>query len=88
MVVKMMTEYLVYPIQSARYAGPTQIIACETDDEAIEQAKTLLEGYDLEVWDEGRFVAAIQLPGSSDCAQRRSQIGCMPHSALSPEKGA
>jgi hypothetical protein len=61
-----MTEYLVYPIDSARYAGPAQIIACETDDEAIEQAKTLLEGDDLEVWDEGRSVAAIQLPQRGD----------------------
>jgi hypothetical protein len=60
--VTMMTEYLVYPIDGARYAGPTQIIACETDVEAIEQAKALLEGDDLEVWDEGRFVAAVQWP--------------------------
>jgi threonine dehydrogenase-like Zn-dependent dehydrogenase len=57
-----MPEYIVCPIDGARHAGPTRIIACDTDDEAIEQAKTPLDGDALEVSDEGRLVAAIQRP--------------------------
>jgi len=56
-----MTHYRVYPLdQSGHIAGPPEDLTCDNDATAIEQAKRLVDGRDVEVWDSGRLV--IHLP--------------------------
>jgi hypothetical protein len=57
-----MSEYRVYPLNAGRLAGPAQVLVCESDREAIEKAKQLMNGH-AEVWDGARFVTTIRPRG-------------------------
>jgi hypothetical protein len=37
-------------------SGPSEIVECTGDLEAIEKAKQFVDGHDVELWDRGRFV--------------------------------
>jgi hypothetical protein len=58
-----MPEYRCYPLDAGRLARPAQVLVCENDLEAIENAKRLMNGH-AEVWDGARFVATIRPRGS------------------------
>jgi hypothetical protein len=56
-----MTEYRVYTLSNGNHImAPPDIIACETDQEAIEQARRLIEGHDVEVWQGARCVIRMK----------------------------
>jgi hypothetical protein len=57
-----MTEYRFYPLDAGRLARRAQLLVCENDLEAIENAKRLMNGH-AEVWDGARFVATIRPRG-------------------------
>jgi hypothetical protein len=59
-----MPEYRVFPIDANnRIVGPSTIVTCDNDTEAIEEAKPLVDGHDVEVWQAIRLVAVITKAG-------------------------
>ena len=54
-----MPEYKVYSLNAGRIAGPPKVLQCQDDNEAIDQAKQLLNGEALEVWTADRRVAVL-----------------------------
>ena len=55
-----MPQYRVYRLNNKHIAGPPVIVVCDNDEDAIKQAKQLIDGHDLELWDGRRFVAILQ----------------------------
>jgi hypothetical protein len=52
-----MPEYRVFFLESDTYIKqPPQIIECADDQEAIEKAKQLIDGRDVELWEKSRRV--------------------------------
>ena len=46
-----MPEYRIFTLtKERRIAGPAEIIDCASDKQAIDQAKILMDGSDIEVW--------------------------------------
>jgi hypothetical protein len=54
-----MAEYRAYLIGSDGHFYDAVPLVCETDDEAIEKAKQLVDGHDVEVWQLDRKIAAL-----------------------------
>ena len=57
-------EYRIYTFVSGtnRVRGTPAILVCKNDTEAVEQAKRLLNGLDIEVWEGARRVTRIETP--------------------------
>jgi hypothetical protein len=56
-----MPDYRIYEIKKdGRILAPAQIITCETDEEAIQTAGPLVNGYDVELWQGDRVVTLIR----------------------------
>ena len=56
-----MRAYRIYLLTKAGHIeGPPSVVTCDTDEEAIQQAKQLKDGHDLEVWDQSRRVGVIK----------------------------
>lgn len=56
-----MQSYRVYPLDKDGHVnGPPDILTCEDDGTAIEKAKRLVNGHDIEVWYLDRLI--IHLP--------------------------
>ena len=55
-----MTRYLVYVIGSGWHFIRAVALDCADDTAAIESAKHLADGYDVELWQEGRYIAKLQ----------------------------
>ncbi len=56
-----MPEYRVYFLDNAGHiSGPAEIIQAETDDQAVQSAKPLVDGHDVEVWLFDRRVAVLK----------------------------
>jgi hypothetical protein len=55
-----MPEYRIYTISGGKMAGPSTELECASDDGAIEHAKTLLTGLDIEVWSGSRVVIRLK----------------------------
>ena len=56
-----MPEYRFYELEhSNRVAGPPTELECASDHEAIAEAKKLLDGRALEVWQGARVVTRLQ----------------------------
>lgn len=55
-----MPEYRAFPIKNFHIAGPSHIIECATDEEAIEWAKQFVDGHDIELWDGSRLVVDLK----------------------------
>ena len=55
-----MPEYRVYKIKSDRVAGAPVVVTCDSDQEAIQQAKKLADGHDVELWQGPRFVIGVK----------------------------
>jgi hypothetical protein len=56
-----MPEYRIYRIKDHRIDGPPKLIVAHSDAEAVEQAKPLMGGLDIEIWEGPRFVRAIKI---------------------------
>jgi hypothetical protein len=57
-----MLRYRVYPVEDGHVVNPPVIVMAETDHEAVERAKQLVDGLDIEVWDGRRFIGSIKSP--------------------------
>jgi hypothetical protein len=55
-----MPDYRAYRIKNNRVAEVPTVITCDTDQEAIEQAKKLQDGHDVELWEGRRFVIGLK----------------------------
>ena len=55
-----MPDYRAYQIKGDHVAGVPIVITCDSDHEAIQQAKKLVDGHDIELWDGSRFVIGIK----------------------------
>jgi len=65
-------NYRIYPISRAgRIVGPSTVIECADDHEAIHQAEQAVDGHDIEIWQEARFVLRL----TSDDANRSVTYG-------------
>jgi hypothetical protein len=58
-----MPNYRVYFLTDGHTTDPPNIIEANDDSEAIQRAKSLLDGHDLEVWHETRLVGTILSKG-------------------------
>lgn len=55
-----MNPYRLYVLeQGGHIADPPLIMECADDGDAIRQARQYLDGKDLEVWQEARFIARL-----------------------------
>lgn len=55
-----MPEYRIYSINAdGHVASPPEIVECESDGEAADKARLLLDGKHLEIWDGTRRVAVL-----------------------------
>jgi hypothetical protein len=54
-----MRNYRVYFLPDGNTVHPPNVIKAADDMDAIQRAKALLDGHDLEVWDETRLVITI-----------------------------
>ena len=55
-----MAEYRVYQIKDNRVAAPPTLIEADVDPAAIEQARLLVNGCDVELWEGPRFVIGLR----------------------------
>jgi len=55
-----MPDYRVYKIKNNHIVGAPVVVACESDRDAIQQAKKLADGHDIELWDGPRFVIGLK----------------------------
>jgi hypothetical protein len=55
-----MSDYRAYRLKDDHVDGPPGIIVADGDQEAIERAKSLANGHDIELWDGPRFVIGIR----------------------------
>jgi hypothetical protein len=59
-----MPEYRFYPIKSdGHVAAPPVARDCPTDEEALKEARQLVNGHDIEVWQSSRIVAYLTPDG-------------------------
>jgi hypothetical protein len=59
--VEQMPAYRLYDIKDAnKIASPPAVVECASDVEAIEKAKTVLNGLDIEIWNGARLVTRLQ----------------------------
>jgi hypothetical protein len=56
-----MPDYRVYPVDKSNHivAAP-HVVTCDSDEEAIEKARPLVNGHDVELWDGARQVGRIK----------------------------
>ena len=55
-----MPDYRAYLIKRGHIEGPPNIVVADTDQEAIDQAKQLVDGHDVELWERARFVIGLR----------------------------
>ena len=55
-----MPEYRAYRIKDEHVAGVPDIVVADNDQEAIDEAKRLTNGHDIELWNGARFVIGIR----------------------------
>jgi hypothetical protein len=56
-----MTDYRVYVLtDNDHIAKAPEVISCESDVEAVENAKQRLNGHDIEIWDGPRVVTRVR----------------------------
>jgi hypothetical protein len=55
-----MSHYRIYTISSeGSITGPPRVVECNDDLEAVEKAKQVLSGEDIELWQGSRFVVRL-----------------------------
>jgi hypothetical protein len=56
-----MPDYRVYVVtDEGRVMGPAEIITCNTDQEATERARLVVNGHDVELWEGAKRVTRIK----------------------------
>lgn len=56
-----MPQYRIYTLASGnRIVAPPDLIECATDAEAIREARILLDGLDVKVWQGARIVVRLR----------------------------
>ena len=56
-----MADYRFYTLENGnRIGGPPAILQCKSDQEAIAEARKLLDGHDIEVWQAARVVTRLR----------------------------
>jgi hypothetical protein len=55
-----MPEYRAYHLKNNHIVGPPNVIVADDDQQAIEQAKKLIDGHDIELWTGARFVIGLK----------------------------
>ena len=55
-----MPQYRAYLIKDKHIAAPPTLIEADADHAAIEQAKKLVNGYDVELWEGARLVTGLR----------------------------
>jgi hypothetical protein len=59
-----MPEYRIFTLtKERRIAGPMEVVDCASDKDAIEEAKILTDGHDMEIWQGNRIVMRLRPPG-------------------------
>jgi hypothetical protein len=56
------TEYRIFHLTLGHIRGPAAIINCDVDQQAIDKAKQMVNGHDIEVWQGVRRVIEIKKP--------------------------
>ena len=55
-----MPEYRIFPLTSDNHIkNAPALVVCENDSAALEQAKKMLDGHNLEVWEGNRLVTRL-----------------------------
>jgi hypothetical protein len=54
-----MPEYRAYIVGSDGHFSNFQVVECADDDEAMEQARQLVDGHDIELWQRARKIATF-----------------------------
>jgi hypothetical protein len=55
-----MPAYSAFCVKNGQIVGAATDIAADNDQAAIEQAKQLVDGCDIDLWEGGRFVIALR----------------------------
>jgi hypothetical protein len=56
-----MPDYRVYPVDKNDHVlGAPNVVTCDSDQEAIEKARPLVNGHDVELWQGARQVGRIK----------------------------
>ena len=55
-----MPDYRVYPVVGNHIPAVAYVVTCDTDQEAIEKARPLVNGHDVELWQGARQVGRIK----------------------------
>jgi len=55
-----MADYRAYLIKDKHIAAAPTMIEADADDAAIEQARQLVDGHDVELWQGPRFVIGLR----------------------------
>lgn len=63
----MMPTYRAFGLKANHIAGPPVLIEADTDDEAIQKARTEITNEDLDLWLADRRVALIKPPHPMQC---------------------
>ncbi len=58
-----MPEYRIFKLKDGRVSEPPSVVECAADDEAVQQAKQLVDGHDVELWTGSRFVTRLPRHG-------------------------
>ena len=53
-------EYQLFHLSFGHIRGPAEIFNCDIDQDAIEKAKRMVNGHDVEVWQGARRVIEIK----------------------------
>lgn len=57
----MMQAYRFYTLKNGnRIVAPPDVIECASDQEAIDEAKKSLDGFDVEIWQGARIVTRLR----------------------------
>jgi hypothetical protein len=56
----MMAAYKAYRVKNERIVDQPIVIEADTDASAIEKAKQLVDGCDVQLWEGGRFIIGLK----------------------------
>jgi len=59
-----MRHYRIYRVGADGHFASADNIECADDEAAIQRAQQAVDGQDIELWEQGRFVARFRKPGS------------------------
>jgi hypothetical protein len=54
-----MPTYRIYTLEGGHVREPPKIIECQNDDAAVNEAKQLLDGKLIEVWEQARCIVRL-----------------------------